>query len=96
MSEIEIRLETTGNRGRYVVSRPDGIAELTFSLLSDGKILADHTLVPAEWRGQGVALKLVERLVENARTDGRKIIPQCSYVAAQAQKHPEWADVFVQ
>jgi predicted GNAT family acetyltransferase len=44
-------------------------------------------------RGQGVAQVLVEALVADARAQGFKIVPQCSYVAALFRRHPEWADL---
>ena len=44
-------------------------------------------------RGQGVAQVLVEALVADAREQGFKIVPQCSYVEAQFRRHPEWADL---
>ena len=92
MSEIE--RETSGARGRYVY-RADGVeAELTYRVLAPGRIIADHTGVPDAFRGQGIALKLVQRLVADARAEGVTVIPACSYVAAQAKRHKDWADVF--
>jgi hypothetical protein len=35
----------------------------------------------------------VKTLVANAREEGFHVIPQCSYVVAQFQRHPEWADL---
>ena len=37
--------------------------------------------------------EVVEALIEDARSEGFKIIPTCSYVAAQFDRHPEWADL---
>ncbi|MFN5821799.1 MAG: GNAT family N-acetyltransferase [Novosphingobium sp.] len=50
-------------------------------------------MVPPEIGGQGVAARLVEALVADAREHGFKIDPVCSYVAAQFKRHPEWADL---
>ena len=50
-------------------------------------------VVPPALRGQGIAARLVEALIEDARSEGFKIIPTCSYVAAQFDRHPEWADL---
>ena len=44
-------------------------------------------------RGRGIAGKLVEALIDDARSEGFKIIPSCSYVAAQFKRHPEWVDL---
>ena len=71
------------------VGRP---AELTWQAMGPLRI-ADHTFVPPEMRGQGVAQVLVEALVADAREQGFRIVPQCSYVAAQFRRHPEWSDL---
>jgi len=91
-----ITLEQDGTKGRYTAVVP-GItdpAELTFSIVNDHLIIADHTGVPDSMRGLGVGKVLVERLVGDARKKQIKIIPLCPYVKAQYQKRPEWADVF--
>jgi len=44
-------------------------------------------------RGRGIAGALVERLVADARREGFKVVPQCPYVVAQFDRHPDWADV---
>jgi predicted GNAT family acetyltransferase len=52
-------------------------------------------LVPSEIGGRGVALHLVEALIADARAEGFLIDPQCSYVAAQFKRHPDWAGLHV-
>jgi len=91
---FEIMHELHNGRGRYHIALPDGDeAELTYALRAPDIMAADHTLVPPQWRGDGLALKLVERLVADARTEHLRILPLCSYVAAQFRRHPEWADL---
>ena len=82
------------SHGAYRVELPgaDRPAELTWQALGPLRI-ADHTFVPPAMRGQGVAQVLVEALVADAREQGFRIVPQCSYVAAQFRRHPEWADL---
>lgn len=52
---------------------------------------AEHTEVPPAIGGRGVAARLVEALVADARVGNFLIAPDCSYVAAAFDKHPEWA-----
>ena len=60
----------------------------------DGPVrVAEHTLVPRELEGRCIAARLVAELVADARAQGFRIDPQCSYVAAQFRRHPEWADL---
>jgi predicted GNAT family acetyltransferase len=96
MDEItsEIRLERRGHRGRYVLDMPHGEpAELTFVDSGPGHIIVDHTWVPQDYRGRGIAEKLVVKLVGDARAQGLKITPLCRYVATEFRRHKDWTDV---
>lgn len=95
-STVVITRETTETGGRYVarVEGIDGEGELTFTRQGPHVVVAQHTGVPDVFRGKGLARALVTRLVEDARAEGFKIVPRCSYVDAERRKHPEWADAF--
>lgn len=71
-------------------------AELTGTVSGPHIWSANHTGVPPAYRGQGIALALVKALVADARRAGAKILPRCSYVAAQFVKHPEWAELLAE
>ena len=90
----DISVEIDGSKGRYALTVDGHTAELTFSIASPGLRIADHTDVPEALRGTGAGLKLVERLVADARAEGWKILPLCPFVNAQRRKHPDWADAF--
>ena len=92
--EVEITREDAPQGGRYVAKAPGGEGELSYRRTASGNLLANHTGVPHALRGQGIAEKLVERLVLDARAGGYKVVPVCSYVVAQRKRHPEWADAF--
>ena len=55
--------------------------------------IATHTIVPRAIGGRGIAAKLVKRLVDDAREQGFKIVPQCWYVAKKFDENPDWADL---
>ena len=92
----QITREQNDSKGRYMaaVAGIQELAELTYSVVNEQLIIADHTGVPETMRGMGVGRALVEHLVKDARSQDFRIIPLCPYVKAQLQKHPEWADVF--
>lgn len=90
----EIEREEGDSKGRYVLHGDGGeAAEMTFTKVGLRQIIIDHTEVPDAFRGQGVGVRLVERAVEDARRDGKTIIPLCPFARAQFQRHPEWQDV---
>jgi predicted GNAT family acetyltransferase len=93
-ADQEIRLERQGRQGIYFHPLPDSDpARLTFVEMGPDHIAIDYSFVPPQYRGRGVALKLVKRAVDDAREKGFKISPLCGYVAAEFRRHPEWSDV---
>jgi len=93
-STVDISRSDEITHGAYRADVPgtDRKAELTWRALGEARI-AEHTFVPPEARGMGIAMQLVEALVDDARAQDFTIVPQCSYVAAAFRRHPEWADV---
>jgi predicted GNAT family acetyltransferase len=89
----DITFEETASRGRYSYRFGGEEAELTFSKAGEALVIIDHTGVPSAFRGKGIAEALVVRAVEDARAAGRKVLPLCSYAAAQFRRHPDWRDV---
>ncbi len=53
-----------------------------------------HTEVAAKAEGKGYAKKLLDAMVDYARSHRLKVIPLCPYVHAQFNRHPEaYADI---
>ena len=89
---IDIRHETTDEGGAYRAELP-GVAkpaELTWVARGKDVRVANHTFTPPEMRGKGVAAKLMDALVADAREQGFKIDPACPYVADKFAENPEW------
>ena len=93
--QLDIRFEEAGNRGKYSILMPNGQeSRLTFSRISAEHIIADHTFVPVPYRGQGIAERMVERLIADSRAAGANITPTCCFVADEFARHsPAWDDV---
>jgi uncharacterized protein len=61
--------------------------------LEGNRLAITHVEAPEALRGQGVAGKLMEGVVEAARQRQLKIIPICSYAAAWMRRHKEHQDL---
>jgi predicted GNAT family acetyltransferase len=93
-NEMTVEREDGPTRGRYFIKlSPDAEAEMTFRKGENETIIIDHTGVPPAFEGRGIAAKLVSHAIADARQNGFKITPVCSYVVAQFRRHPEWADL---
>lgn len=95
--QLTVEREDSTGHGRYVIRLPGGLeAEMTFRKLGAEIIAIDHTYTPPEFRGHNIAAQLMNRSIADARRDGVKIRPVCSYAVAQFRRHPEWADLLAQ
>ncbi|GAB2466855.1 GNAT family N-acetyltransferase [Streptosporangium sandarakinum] len=59
----------------------------------DGAIAYTHTEVDPRFEGRGVGGALVRVALDDARSEGAKVVPLCSFVSAWIRKHPEYADL---
>ena len=95
--DLTIEREHGPHSGRYFVRMPDGSeAEMTYRRVGPDTISIDHTLVPSQFRGRHIAEKLVLAGITDARAEGQRIIPRCSYVAVQFRRHPDWSDLLAE
>lgn len=53
----------------------------------------DHTYVPDELRGQGIAAIIVKTALQEARKQGWEVVPACSYIGTYIRRHPEFSDL---
>jgi len=71
----------------------DGVTAYADYSLKDGVLSIDHTIVPSEIGGRGVAGALVKAVVEHARSTRLKVHPACSYAEVWMKRHPEYASL---
>lgn len=95
MTEVAVTREQGATDGRYVarMEGSDAEAELKYRRPAPAIVDAFHTGTPPALRGRGIATRLVERLVADARREGFRIVPTCPFVSAQFESHPEWSDL---
>ena len=80
LNEATHRFEWTvdGHTAYEVFERfPGGIAYL-------------HTIVPKELAGRGIGGMLVKHILDYAAAQGLKVRPDCPFVKAYIDKHPEY------
>lgn len=92
-ADLPIEREEGATKGRYVIRQDGAEAEMTYSRAGESTLIIDHTHVPDALRGRSIGQALVRRAVEDARAEGRSIVPLCPYAQAQISRHPEWQDV---
>src|SRR3954468_22213217 len=84
--KIEVRHNEAERRFEATV---DGHLSVADYELDGDRMIFTHTFVPPELRGRGIAEKLVRAGLEHARTQGRKVVPACSYVGVFIERNKE-------
>jgi predicted GNAT family acetyltransferase len=74
---------------RYEMDLPHGRAVVEYTSMP-GRMIITHTFVPPEFRGRGIAEKIVRFALDDARARHLRIDPVCSYVASFIRRHPDY------
>lgn len=80
-SEQEFTLEVDGETAVAAYQREGDVIVFT------------HTRVPDAIEGQGVGSRLIRGALDAVRDEGLRVVPQCRFVAAYIEKHPEYRDL---
>jgi hypothetical protein len=94
MSDVPIRHESDARRFSADVGA-EAPAVLTYAARPDGALDLQHTIVPPEARGRGVADALVRAAVAHARAHDVRLVPTCPYVAEWVARNASDAEHFV-
>jgi hypothetical protein len=94
MDQIELTLDEFG-RGAFVLeTEGQRLAEMEIAI-NKGELTVFHTEVAEVLKGQGIATRMLAKMVDYARDNQLKVIPLCPFVRAQFQKNPlQYADVW--
>lgn len=63
----------TDTRVAFVDDEGNQIGQITFQQLGEDTLVLDHTGVNPDYRGQGIAQKLMALAVDKARREGKKL-----------------------
>ena len=63
-----------------------------YNLLSEAIMLTHTEVLPAH-EGQGVGSAIARHVLDEARAQGRHVIPVCPFIAGWIRKHRDYADL---
>jgi uncharacterized protein len=92
LGDMTAMVKQNVEKHRFELEVEDHLAA-TYYKLSDNVITFVHTEVPPELGGKGVGSRLVKGALDQVRAQGLKVIPQCPFVKAWIDKHPDYADL---
>jgi predicted GNAT family acetyltransferase len=80
-------------RDRYLLRiGEDEVGHLTYR--RDGsRVVMEHTVVDPDRREKGLGGRLVQGALDDVRTRGLRVVPQCPFVSVFLARHDEYADL---
>ncbi len=91
MSDIEVS-DDTGQR-RYEARIDGELAGYADYRIWGEEIEFPHTVTLPDFAGRGVASRIAQVSLDDARAAGRTVRPTCSFYARWIQRHPDYEDL---
>lgn len=90
-----MQVEHDDQEMRFFVRGESEDAELRYTRPRPGVLDLQHTFVPGELRGRGIADALAETAFGHARENGLKVLATCEFVRKWLGRHEEQRDLVV-
>lgn len=92
----DIRITHNAALNRYELHVGDALASIADYRPSGDRLVFSHTETHHEFRGQGLAAKLVAWALDDVRARGLSVFPTCWFVADFIDDHPEYRDLLAE
>ena len=79
--------------GRYQILVDEAVVGFTEYHDDGDRRTFPHTVIDEDQRGQGLASALIRAALDDTRTAGKSVVPQCSAVAGFIAKHADYHDL---
>lgn len=94
MDDAKLKLNEKGHGAFFIIDGEEQMGEMVISI-TGSNLTVYHTEVSTKAEGKGYAKKMLNAMVDYARSHHLKVIALCPYVHAQFKRHPqEYEDVW--
>ena len=91
MATVDVR--DVPARQRYEATAGDELLGVAHYERQGDVLVLTHTEVQPAAEGQGVGSALARTALDDARSAGQRVLPQCEFMAAWIERHPDYADL---
>jgi len=90
---MELYVRKNPDRPRFELVEFDDVVGVADYREVGDRMIVHHTEVARAMRGTGKGAQLVKGVLDAVRAEGKKVVPQCWFVAEFIDLHPEYADL---
>lgn len=92
---MNLEVEHDASARRFIAKTDGYTSFLSYVALDDKTLDYNHTFVPGELRGRGIASRLVKHALQYAKDRELKVVPSCPFVARIMQRDATFSDLAV-
>jgi predicted GNAT family acetyltransferase len=92
-STQDISMADRPEQERYEIAVDGELAGFVEYRERDGALDLVHTEVLPAFEGRGLAGRVAQFALDDARRQGRQVLPSCSYIARYIERRPELQDL---
>ena len=89
---VNIPLRDNSSKHQYELTFGGKLALIEYQR-NENTISLVHTEVDPDLEGKGAGSAIVEKVLEQVKADGLKIVPLCSFVRSFIKRHPQWESI---
>lgn len=78
---------------RYEIKDGGRVVGIADYRVQDDLVVLPHTEVDPARQGAGLGAELIEAALDAIRESGKRVVPQCGYVARFIAEHPQYQDM---
>lgn len=90
---MQTEVRNNVERSRYELVMGDEIVGIADYRKQGGVLVFPHTEIKSSLRGRGMGARLVQGALDDARSQGQRVLPHCWYVAEFIETNPEYQDL---
>ncbi|PZG12033.1 GNAT family N-acetyltransferase [Micromonospora craterilacus] len=90
---MSMLVEDNPAKHRFEILVDNALAGFTTYLPRGEVLVFSHTEVDSAFQNMGVGSALMRGTLDQVRAQGGRVVPQCTFMAAFIERHPEYADL---
>ena len=91
--QADVEIANDPQRSRYELRRGGEIAVVADYRRDGGQVSFTHTVTDPQQRGHGLAGRLIEHALADAKSAGDEVLPHCSFVSEYIASHDEYLEL---
>lgn len=90
---MRVRIEHEPDLGRYEIYGDDRRAGYLKYRIQGDLMAIDHTEIDDRFEGEGLGGDIARHVLDEARAQGKGVLPFCPFIRSWIDRHPEYEDL---